>query len=265
MTFPIVVYSSGGLKGISMLGILKYWNDKEFHSFDSEIRGTSIGALIALCHVLKLPNSFISEFEYFWNTRQLQPSFFRLSTTFSLLSNNSLNTIIDFIIRSQSLDPNTLTFQQLFDFRPVLLSIYVTHLQSGICMAINKNTKPNGLVKSYILASMAIPLLFPPQQLEENDIYVDGAMSKGGFPVPDIPGVLGICVFRKVDNTERHEPLTFLTFLLLIIRFITGQKRLTFKNAKIITIPFDIEPRQHTLNFNALIDLGYTACESFFK
>jgi predicted acylesterase/phospholipase RssA len=124
-------------------------------------------------------------------------------------------------------------------------------------------------VKTFLLASMALPLLFPPI-LYNNVYYIDGAICKDGkFPLPtNLGNHLGICI----DTVETHfiqSELTITIYLKRIFDILTKKQTIKKDDMTIITIKTDIHSFNFTTvvddeNYNILVENGYTSIKKVF-
>ena len=185
----------------------------------------------------------------------------------SVLNNNIIIMIIDYCLTARNLKDD-ITFKQLYDIYPKKLIIFVVELHSGNLVQVDFKTFPDASVKTFLLASMALPLLFPP--IKYNDIYyIDGAISKKGqFPLPLEKGDhLGICI-DTIEPFIQNE-LTFTMYLKKIFEILTRKLEIEETETIIIKIKTDI----HSFDFlsvlddkqyNRLVESGYNSIKKTF-
>jgi predicted patatin/cPLA2 family phospholipase len=267
--FDSITFSSGSIKGISFIGVLKYFYENKIHT--NEYRGTSIGALFAFMCILNLNIEELDTLKVFSKEIPLlKPSIINFIKHFSFSNNNILTTIIDYCLTCRNLNQD-ITFKQLYTISKKKLIIFVVELHSGELINVDYTTFPNACVKTFLLASMALPLLFPP--IKYNKIYyIDGAICNNGqFPLVknNMGNHLGICI-ETVESCISEKKLTLKIYLKSIFEILTKKQKCDYKNTIIVTIKTDI----HSLNFvsivnnenyNILVENGYRSIKNVFE
>lgn len=96
---------------------------------------------------------------------------------------------------------STLTFAELYALTRRELAIVVTNLSTRRMEIHSYKHTPDTLVLSSLMASMSIPLLFPPIQIQGNS-YVDGGLVNN-FPIAQLwpmEKTLGLCLCSSTNN-----------------------------------------------------------------
>jgi predicted acylesterase/phospholipase RssA len=194
-----VALSGGGMMGLVYTGVLS-----ELRNQCSNIRccaGTSIGALFAAAWALNISMDQLSEFVKTYSmkgyTLTLQSMARILDPgTFGIDDGIRLRTLVSTII-----DPN-LTFANLADARDLV--ICVTDVLTMTPYYISRRTHPNVCVLDAVMASMAIPGVFDPVQID-GKLYIDGGITDdiplGYFDTEQVPhDAIFIC---HITNTQR--------------------------------------------------------------
>lgn len=168
--------SGGGIAGLLYGGMAMAFKTLGM-SFD-HISGCSIGSLVALMFCLQCtPDEMCG---YLIN---LSPSTFYAELNFAHLIDSwafsrgdQLGVIIDKIITGHAGNAD-ITFNQLYELNGNILNVQVTCVDDMQSSVHNYITTPDFKVKSSILASMSVPLLFPPV-LIYGKRYVDGGLTE---------------------------------------------------------------------------------------
>ena len=190
-----LVLSGGGLKGYAHLGVLRVL-EKENVKIDY-ITGTSIGALIGTMYSIGYNIDEIEKVLDFINVE----NFLETDTDFTNLSLEKKETLkkysfyinfdekLNFSLPKGLKDSNEayLIVKDLlknygniknFDKFPIPLRIIATNLNTGETKAFSE-----GDIAKILVASMAIPTIFEPVEIEGN-VYVDGLVSRN-LPVEE--------------------------------------------------------------------------------
>jgi predicted acylesterase/phospholipase RssA len=190
--YKYLVMSGGGVSGGMLLGALKYMQLYCISAYLPDalshmqgFAGTSIGALIALfCTlglsiermVVHMKRSAHTIWEHSLNGVQ------------GLVVNKALCThdMVRAVIVSELervLGPTgaTITFAGLFDRTHKDLVVCCLNLNRVETVFFRKDNTPDALVVDVVIASMSLPLLFPPIKID-GDLYVDGGIVLN-FPI----------------------------------------------------------------------------------
>jgi NTE family protein len=153
------VLSGGGALGIAHLNVIRELQENNYHP--KEILGTSMGAILGACYALSYSDSDIYQFiKEFSNILKWGKISFSQS---SLLSTDKIENL----------------FTQLYGDKVIAdadttLKIVATDFNTGQAIVFDSSSEI--LIKDAVLASMAIPGIFPPVMIN-NNYYVDGFIS----------------------------------------------------------------------------------------
>ena len=99
---------------------------------------------------------------------------------FGLFSNDIVSTLIKNLIR-EKFNKDDLTLKELYEIKPILLSVKCANITKGCIEYINKDTNPEISIITLFKMTTAIPFMFKPVKYD-GCYYVDGGLT-GGYPV----------------------------------------------------------------------------------
>ena len=153
-----LVLGGGAALGYAHIGVCSFLN--EHNLTPKSYHGVSMGALVASIEALGLD---YKEKEKIYTQMSSIFKWFSFNLTSSLISFKKIEKIIDSIFGS-------LSFSDL----EKELFIGATNYKSGEYVTFSKEN--NTLIKDALLASIAVPALFPPKEIGD-EVYVDGYIS----------------------------------------------------------------------------------------
>jgi len=180
MVIKELVLSGGGVKALSYIGALEAHPQFDVSSLERCV-GTSMGSLI--CCLLAVGYTPSELREIFVDTDWTQ--LFQ-SNVFTVLQNVSSNYSVNDGGRVKEL-LHSLVYNKLGIENPMFsdlnldLCVIACNLQNNTAEEFSVHQTPTASVVPCVFASMALPLLFPPQKIGKYD-YVDGSL-KLNFPV----------------------------------------------------------------------------------
>lgn len=196
-----LVLSGGGSYGAYQVGVLKRLAEKG-HTWDV-MAGVSVGSLNSTLMAMHTPDMQLNgayKAELFWKEIQGNKSVYK-PRAFGILSglfNPSLNTTepLERLVRS-SLDFKALRSSG------VKLFIGATDLQSGLYA---HGTEKDDNLLDWIMASCAMPLLFPPRKINGRGAWVDGGV-RNVTPLLDVLVETGVTEVDVVICGTLGQPL----------------------------------------------------------
>lgn len=207
MTIKHLVFSSGGYKGLYILGAYKYLIYNNYIDVDTleSIWGTSIGSVMGAIICLKPDINDI--IEYIINKpweKELDLSLEKILKTIGkkgFFDNKILKSFFEHILRNNGLSKTT-TLKELYEHSKIKLNILVTNLTSFQLEIFNYETKPDLNLIDALYMSCTIPFVFQPC-FKDNKCYMDGAMIN---PYP-----LNLCLeeLKENDSFDKNEILGF--------------------------------------------------------
>lgn len=232
--FTHIILSGGGIKGICYLGIMRYLYIEKLCDNIRYIYGTSIGAYFSLIISLKIPLEFIENdimevLRYFETKEELAITQKNIHKMFISNGLYELRWICEPIIKyiKQQYHQDDLTFIELIKKTGINLNIHCTNVNNGNYKIFNAETTPNVSVIDAVTASMSIPFLFQPVQIED-EYYVDGEISSYSKSIflenqknLDHSNVLNVVLVNtaiiEIPKLENGSDISFIEYLLRIL------------------------------------------------
>jgi predicted acylesterase/phospholipase RssA len=198
-----IVFSSGGIRGLSFIGVLKALEEYRIINNVNTLAGTSIGAIIATMIALGYNSTelydFIINFDY-TELKDIQLSSFLES--FGLESGKKLEKFFQAMIKIK-MGKGTLNFQELYKITGKRLIITATCLNNRKVVYFDHLEHPHMPIYKALRMSISIPFLFAAVKYRKK-YYVDGAILDS-FPIQLFSDkkenqVLGIQFEQTVNN-----------------------------------------------------------------
>lgn len=181
--FTHLILSDGGVKGLSYIGVLQYMYIENMIQNLKHIAGTSIGAYFALIFALKIPleeihHQFYQIIQDIHNERSATITYETCNGLFFKKGMLSVDFVFKYIVqyiydRYECCD---MTFIEFTKRCGVNLHISATNIHSGKMQIFSLENTPNTSVLNAVKASMSIPFLFEPIEID-GELYNDGCIS----------------------------------------------------------------------------------------
>ena len=158
----------GGYSGFHFIGALEYIHQKNLLDLKN-FYGTSIGALIGTLYVSGTePKSMINMFQKIKLEDIVKYEFTNIQN--GLLDDSLLDTLVSFVTDKYKADINLYEFSKI---TKVNINIYATNVTKNEYTCLSNETNPEVKLKDALKASMSIPFLFKPVEIN-GEIYIDG-------------------------------------------------------------------------------------------
>jgi NTE family protein len=158
----------GGYSGFHFIGVLEYIHQKKLLDLKN-FYGTSIGALIGILYISGTePKSMINMFQKIKLEEIVKYDFTNIQN--GLIDDSLLDTLISFVTDKYK---DGITLNEFFKSTGVNVNIYATCVTKNECICLSNESYPEVKLKDALKASMSIPFLFKPVEIN-NEIYVDG-------------------------------------------------------------------------------------------
>jgi hypothetical protein len=194
-----LVFSGGGLLGISYIGLFKYLEEQNVLHQIATVTGCSAGSIFCTFFMLGYTSS---EMEIFMKSLNFKDyltinanSIIKFPKTKGLEAGHKMTDIIKKIIKDKTGDEN-ITFAQSYNKYKIVLQIGVTNLTTMNFEIFNYITKPDLAICTAIRASISIPIIFEPVIID-NAVYCDGGV------VDNMPIESAIDIARKIYNDSK--------------------------------------------------------------
>ena len=196
-------FSSGGIKGLSFLGVLKKLEKNNIINLNN-IKlyvGTSIGSLLGFLLNIGYSIEEIETFVLLFDFKK----FVSEVNCIDFLNNCGIDNGEKFIfiitkLLEFKLNRTDITFKELYELTNKKLIIIGTNLTKLLEKEFNYETTPSCSILKAIRISCSIPIVFTPVQYED-DIYVDGALCNT-FPMNYCNDKNTIGIYIKNGNTN---------------------------------------------------------------
>ena len=136
----------------------------------------------------------------------------------NLLSGNGLftNDKVAGLVRGvlqHKYNKDDITLKELYDIKPILLTVKCVNVTKGCNEYINKNTNPDLSILTLLLMTTAIPIFFQPVKYN-NCLYVDGGLT-GGYPIEIVKdNYLGFLMNVEDEKKDINTGISFLDYII---------------------------------------------------
>ena len=259
-TFTSLVLSGGGVKCLSAIGCVQFFEEKkQMHHFRNFI-GTSGGSMMCLCLCLGYTCNEIIEFV---NRSFAEDDIITMDANeiLGLLTNYGVNsgTIINKLTEKiiyEKIGVYDINFIDLAKRTGKNLVVCVANLTRERDEFFCVDTTPELSVVTAIRVSCSIPMIFTPITIND-DVYLDGGIYNN-FPIDYLKGntvkdIFGINIiskcYQKTDNF-----LDYTKFIMFSIIEKLNKKNINDKDRNIVTLEFDgSEPFISSANFRITV------------
>jgi predicted acylesterase/phospholipase RssA len=234
MNITHIVFSGGGILGISILGVLRYLYLENIVSNVKNIAGNSMGAYFCLLFSLKIPIQDIESilYNYIGNYDYMNINDITLTDFFNKKGVDNFSSYID-LIKNYLKDKDEnfkgdITFSELSKIYGINLYISTTNINKCENFIFSIDSTPDISIFDATIASMNIPIIGTAINID-GEYYVDGALTNN-FPVNIFNNIhkdLILCVIIKPDETDdytkiipKNTELSFLNYNYQIIKIL---------------------------------------------
>jgi NTE family protein len=270
-----MVIAGGAMKVMSVIGIIKYLEEKRMMSSIKNFVGTSAGSIISLLlclgytseeikrHVLEaVQDKTLTTFE--------ADGIFDMFSTYGINSGESLENLFNKLIYKKYKTTN-MTFIDLAKVSGKNLVVCVSNLSKEKHEFFNVDNTPNYSVAQAVRISCSIPILFCPVNIDDN-LYLDGGIYNN-FPIDyftdnHLRDILAINI--TVTNYQKHD--NFLQYVRYIFNSLIEKfhkKSVNIEEQNVITLEFDDDDGWFTFSevkftltkelLEKYIEMGYQA------
>lgn len=187
----------GGLDGILFIGSLEYLHENNLLDL-KRFYGCSIGALIGILYISGYTPMEILSMVMKLDTKTLiKYDILNLKTNKAILNNDLLDNLI-----SNIPEYSNITIEEFSQKYGVDINIYATNLTTSEYTNFNNKLFPKIKLKDAIMASMTVPFIFKPVEINGQQ-YIDGCVKNIiGSPPPEIC-ILGYSIILK-NSTKSY-------------------------------------------------------------
>ena len=160
----------GGYSGVIFIGALEYIHQKKLLDLKN-FYGCSIGSLIGCLYICGFaPKSILSKFLDLNLEEIVKYDFNNLPSENYIIDDDLLDTLIGFLWEYHEFD---VTLSQFSNIHKVNVNIYTTNITKNLYTNFNNKDFPDVKLKDALKASMSIPFLFKPVNIN-GEMYIDG-------------------------------------------------------------------------------------------
>ena len=272
-----VSFSSGGIHGNAMTGVLANLVDNDMLGAVTDWYGCSCGTIPALAGAVGVDSSaWLRDTALCVNFNSLtmlsDTCITDVTQRWGLIPNQRLLDIFGKMFDTWEAGLSTITFAELAARRPVRLHIIATNITRRCQVVFNVANSPHMRVIDAVVASCAVPLYFTPWTAPSGEIFCDGAMSEY-YPwrcVTDKARTLVVAGYDTLISGEgRFDPVTSLNeYMYSLIRMLQKNKSVVRPLNWIalnITAIDGLDFAIPTEDRIALFNQGYRAAEAWTK
>lgn len=189
----------GGMNGTCFIGCLEYLDKNKLLDLRN-FYGTSIGSLIGVAYLLNIKPINMLNYILKLNLEEIVKYDILNIQNFHFIDDKLLDSLINILNIDENV--NNLTLKELSDRTSVNVNIYATDISLNKYVSFNNKDTPDLKVITAIKASMSIPFLFRPVEID-NKLYVDGCC-KNSYGIP--PDDIYICGYTIIltDETDNY-------------------------------------------------------------
>jgi len=170
MVIKNIIFSGGGFKGWAYIGTIKALNENIPFKNIEHVIGVSVGAIFGVFYLLKLDHTFL--LNYFLNIdikKYYDIDLDSFLTNQSILRGKKLKKAI------LSITKQDFTFQELYNITGIKFTTCAFNITSCNLEYFDYISSPSLKVIDAIMASCALPILFPAYKINDN-FYYDGGI-----------------------------------------------------------------------------------------
>ena len=270
-----LVFSGGGIKCISYIGVLKYLEEKNILKDISAIAGTSGGAIFAFIILLGYTYNDLLLLINGLNFEEVRDitseNLFQFFNNFGIDTGNKLTHLIKLLLNKKlGINSENITFIELFNKTNINLTITGTCLDTRSIEYFNHINTPDMKLLSALRITFSIPIVYNKVNYN-NKIYVDGGLTDN-LPIHIFKDdILHTLAFYITSDKENSIDINSIDNYMLSILLTLNQK-IDFNTIEkykdnIIVIETDISPINFKLDINKknnIIDIGYKSIQKYF-
>tara|TARA_A100001015_G_C14929404_1_gene687850 strand:+ start:227 stop:1111 length:885 start_codon:yes stop_codon:yes gene_type:complete len=270
MKIENLVFSGGGIKGLSFIGCLQYLEESKLINDIKCISGTSIGSLFATLLTIgytsyEIKNIFLN---IDFNTLQ-NINLFSINKKYGLDTGEKFINFIKVLFKEKNISEN-ITFKELYNKFKIDLIITGTNISKQKIEYFNYKNNPDMEIIIAVRISISVPIVYEYVKYNDN-LYVDGGILDD-YPIHifknNIENTIGFLIYnynKSIDISTFDEYIY--SFLFCLLKKVNKLKKEVYiKNTILLEqdkIGFlDIEINKDEKN--ELINLGYKRTKNYF-
>ena len=169
-----IIFSGGGFKGWAYIGTIRALNEQVFFKNIEHVIGVSIGSLFGLLYILQIDYKFLLNFRINLDIKKyLDVDIDSFIVNQSIIEGIKFKELI--LSSVQNKITNDTTFIELYNKTGIKYTTCAFNISKVTLDYFNKDFTPDIKIVDAIMASSALPLLFPAYCIK-NDWYYDGGL-----------------------------------------------------------------------------------------
>lgn len=217
----ILVLAGGGMKGLGILGAIKYLEELDLIKNIEIYAGTSIGLIISVLIIIGYTSHDIYKFtKLFDMSKSLDLDINNLFTKYTINNCNNYDIILSELLKKKNINPkiNLLELYKLTKKKVIGTTVCITTKQTEY---ISYENYPELDVLTFMKMSSSVPFLFQPVTYK-NKLYIDGGLTDN-FPLDlfnnKLENVIGINIISEYFNIKEVKDILdyFLTIMGIFI------------------------------------------------
>jgi NTE family protein len=244
----ILVLAGGGMKGLYILGCLKYLEEKNLLKYINTYAGTSVGGHIAFMLSIGYTVNEIYKFtKCFDFTRLTDLNISNIFSKFSVSSHEGLDKAILYQLNFKNIK-HDITLLELYKKTKKKLILATVCINTREVEYLSYETYPELLLITALKMTTAVPILFPFVEYN-NKKYIDGGLLEN-FPITifdkELDNVIGINLMSELPVA--HSNLMEYILLVLGIIYFNGFNKYNNEKYKDCVLNINIS-ENNTFNF----------------
>lgn len=254
----ILVLCGGGMKGIYILGGLKYLEEQNLLTNIQTYTGTSFGGILSLYLNIGYTVDELYKFAKLFDFTKSTDINFDINYIFNNYSINTydnLDVILNKSISLKNINPN-ITLLELYKKTKKKLILCTVCIDTKESEFISYETYPDLNIKTAIKMTMSVPILFPPVK-HNNKLYVDGGLLNN-FPIDifenNLENVIGINLHTDFLYVKDYDNIINYILKIMSIMFIPCIKKYDEEKYKNIVYNIKLDNNTKTFDFEITSD-----------
>lgn len=219
-----LVFSGGGVNGISFIGCLKSLEYYQIIKDITTIIGTSAGSIMSLLINIGYTSNELLEVIFHLDMNLLKDItseyIIDYFTHFGIDSGNKMMKALEVFLKQKDV-PENITFQELYNNTGIHLIITGTNMTHRKTDFFEYKEYPNMEVLTAIRISISIPFIFR-KMIYNECVYVDGSLM-ANYPIYHIKDKEDTIGFLIIDNGNNYDVNTFDSYMISILKCMSKQ------------------------------------------
>jgi NTE family protein len=268
-----IIFSGGGFKCWAYIGTIRALNENVPFDKIKKIIGVSCGSIFSLFYILQIEYSYILEFFLNFNIKKyIDIDIDSVIINQSVLEGKRFKSLI-MDLMSVKVNPE-ITFSELYETLPILYTVLSFNVSDIKIEYFNKNNTPDIKVIDALMASCALPFLFPAYIINDKVYYDVGFCNNCPCNLIDYEEQENNTIALDLSNYKVQEKYNIMTLFYCMMDMLNKHynkinKKITYKivDHRFKAEFMNLRQSKDTI-FNVYMN-GYTnskkALTSFFK